>query len=45
MPPETGRREFLRFLVHTGVKPHWLLTGEGERYCIRPPGEIDLPEG
>ena len=23
----------LRFIEATNVRPHWLLTGEGERYC------------
>ncbi len=26
----------LRFIELTGVEPHWLLTGEGERYRARP---------
>ena len=25
----------LRFIEHTGAEPHWLLTGEGERYRVR----------
>jgi len=26
----------LQFIVLTGVEPHWLLTGEGERFRARP---------
>jgi hypothetical protein len=26
----------LRFIELTGADPHWLLTGEGERYRVRP---------
>jgi hypothetical protein len=26
----------LQFIELTGVEPHWLLTGEGERYRISP---------
>jgi hypothetical protein len=26
----------LQFIELTGVEPHWLLTGEGERYRVRP---------
>ena len=26
----------LQFIALTGVEPHWLLTGEGERYRVRP---------
>jgi hypothetical protein len=25
----------LAVIEHTGVDPHWLLTGEGERYTVR----------
>src|SRR5687768_6192573 len=24
----------LRFITHTSTEPHWLLTGEGERYRV-----------
>lgn len=26
----------LKFIAVTGAAPHWLLTGEGERYLARP---------
>jgi hypothetical protein len=26
----------LLFLEQTGAAPHWLLTGEGDRYLVRP---------
>jgi hypothetical protein len=26
----------LQFIEMTGVEPHWLLTGKGERYRVRP---------
>jgi len=29
-------RHLLQFIEITGVEPHWLLTGEGERYRARP---------
>ena len=28
-------QSILRFLEVTNAEPHWLLTGEGERYCNR----------
>ncbi len=31
----------VKFIGLTGVEPHWLLTGEGERYSARPT-ESDL---
>jgi hypothetical protein len=32
-------RVLLLFLEHTGADPHWLLTGEGDPYLIRPAAE------
>jgi hypothetical protein len=29
----------LVFIEHTGADPHWLLTGEGDRYLVRPAAE------
>jgi hypothetical protein len=29
----------LLFIDHTGADPHWLLTGEGDRYLVRPAAE------
>ena len=29
-------RVILQFIEVTGADPHWLLTGEGERYRVRP---------
>ena len=29
-------RILLQFIEITGVEPHWLLTGEGERYRVPP---------
>ena len=31
-------RVLLLFIEHTGADPHWLLTGEGERYRARRTG-------
>lgn len=30
-------RTLLEFIEISGVHPHWLLTGEGERYLVRSP--------
>jgi hypothetical protein len=35
----------LHFIEITGVEPHWLLTGEGERYRARPVPSIRSASG